>query len=360
MRARRLVFGALTALVAVGMCMTLTLGIFYLRARWAPFPRSDARVEGDFMFEPDDEIGFVAVRNGKSVRRHLKSGLRYHIFTDDRGARVDAPALHSPSRVDLLTIGCSFSWGHGVENEETFTEGLRRRTGLTVANFALAGYGTVHSLLRLRRQRDLRPRVIVYAFIDDHLVRNLSPCAPSYTPFCAPVARVALDASGAPAIRPPQRELFSMEQNRRFYEEITMTDGFSFRDVLWRARIDLLRIRQTRSIAFANDEATQATALGWLLGQLAEEARRGGASLLVVYLPALNRGEAGPPPKAFLDAVRAQGTTVLDLTPRVRRHYAAPDSPSLILAGDGHPNPIAHALIAEEVERELRARKILE
>ena len=196
-------FSVITAMVGAALCAILGLGVFYVRARWEPFPRSDLRMEGDWPFQRDDEIGFVAVKNGRTLRRHLTSGLRYHLFTDARGARVNAPGDQTPPRVDLLTIGCSFTWGHGLENEETFTEGLRRRLGVTAANFAMGSYGTVHSLLLLRRHLDLRPRVVVYGFIDDHLRRNLAPCAPSYAPYCLPVAHVGFAGQGTPTIRPP-------------------------------------------------------------------------------------------------------------------------------------------------------------
>jgi len=317
-------------------------------------------MEGDFPFRHDDEIGFVAVKNGRTVRRHLASGLSYHLFTDDRGARVNAPTERTPPRVDLVTVGCSFAWGHGVENEDTFTEHLRRRLGVSVANFALAGYGTVHSFLLLRRQLDLRPRAVVYSFIDDHLQRNLSPCAPSYAPFCAPAAHVGFDGDGRPRIDPPDPRLFSVELNRRFYEEITMTDGFSVRDVFWRARVDLLRLRQTRAIAFPNDGRSQSASLRWLVGRLAEETRRAGAGLLIVRVPGLQRGTAAPPPAALTDATAAHHVTLVDLTPAVERYWASDPSGSLFLAGDGHPNRTAHALIAAELERALRSRRLLE
>jgi hypothetical protein len=360
MKGRRVVFGVITVLFATGLCTALVLGFFYLRARWEPFPRSDLRLEGDWPLQRDDEIGFVAVRNGRTLRRHLASGLRYHLFTDDLGARVNTPEDRTPPRVDVLTIGCSFSWGHGMENEETFTERLRQRTGVTVANFAMGSYGTVHSLLLLRRHLDLRPRVIVYGFIDDHLRRNLSPCAPSYAPFCAPVAHVAFATNGTPTIRPPEWEYFSPELNRKFYEEITMTDRFSFRDVLWRARVDLFRVRASQAIAFPSDPAPRTASMTWLMGLLVEEARRVRATLVVVHIPALSRGEAGPPPELLVSAAKRHGATLVDLTPRVLQYYADERNPPLILAHDGHPNAAAHALIAEELESTIRSHRLLE
>jgi hypothetical protein len=359
-RAKRVVFGGIGVVLAAGLCAAVALGFFYVRARWEPFPRSDLRMEGDWPVQADDEIGFVAVRNGKTLRRHLASGLSYHVFTDARGARVNAPGEQTAREVALITIGCSFSWGHGLENEATFTEGLRRRMGVPVANFAMGSYGTLHSLLLLRRHLDLRPRVIVYGFTDDHLRRNLSPCAPSYAPFCAPVAHVAFGPHGAPTIHPPRQELFSAAANRQFYDEITMTDRFSFRDVVWRARVDLFRVRESRAIAFPDDPGSRTASLTWLMELLAEAARGAGATLLVAHIPGLERGEAAPPPAALTRAAERRGVILVDLTPAVLRHYADPRHPSLVLANDGHPSAAAHSLIADELERIIRARGLLE
>jgi hypothetical protein len=358
MSRKRLVFGLVAALLAATVCAAMLVGFFYLRARWDPFPRSALRFEGDWPFQRDDEIGFVAVPNGRTVRRDPASGLSHGLYTDHLGARVNAPGERTPARVHLLTVGCSFA--QGVVNEDTFTERLRRRLGIAVANFAMGSYGTVHSLLVLRRHLDLEPRVIVYAMIEDHLRRNVHPCAPSYAPYCTPVAHVALTADGTPIVRPPRWELFSPELNRRFYEEITMSDGFSFRDVVWRARLDLLGVRESRRIDAVDDEATRAASFRWLMGGLAEAARPAGARLLVVYIPSLPPGQAAPPPAAVGAAVSAHGAILVDITPGVVAHHARPGSPSLVLGDDPHPSPAAHALIADEIARVIEGGRLLD
>ncbi len=358
MMGKRVLFGGIAALLAATGCAAILVGFFYLRAQWDPFPRSALRLEGDWPFQRDDEIGFVAVRNGRTIRRDPASGLSHGLFTDHLGARVSTPHERTPARVHLLTIGCSFA--QGVVNEDTFTERLRHRMGISVANFAMGSYGTVHSLLVLRRHLDLEPRVIVYAMIEDHLRRNLHPCAPSYAPYCTPVAHVVMAPDGTPTLRPPPWELFAPELNRKFYEEITMSDGFSFRDVVWRARVDLLGVRESRRITVADDEATRAASFRWLMGGLAEAARQARARLLVVYIPSLRPGEAAPPPAAVAAAATAHAVTLVDLTPRVVAHDARPGASSLVLGDDPHPSPAAHALIADELARVIDSGRLLE
>ncbi len=121
----------------------------------------------------------MPVRNAASLRRHPRAGLAYHVFTSDRRARVSRRGERTAPAVSLLTVGDSFSWGHGVENEDTYTARLAERWGVPAANLAFSAYGTVQSLQMLQRSLDLRPRLVVYGYIADHMNRNVSHCAPA-------------------------------------------------------------------------------------------------------------------------------------------------------------------------------------
>ena len=133
----------LTAALTAAVCIGLVAGYYALRVR--AYSSLDLVLEGDFPIEADDEIGFIPVRNGATIRRHPRSGLAYHLFTSDRRARVDARGEKTPTGLDLMTIGCSFSWGHGVENPQTYTALIARRRGLRAADLAFASYVTVEA-----------------------------------------------------------------------------------------------------------------------------------------------------------------------------------------------------------------------
>jgi hypothetical protein len=322
----------LTAALTATVCIALLAGYYALRVR--EYSSLDLVLEGDFPIEADDAIGFVPVRNGATVRRHPRSGLAYHLFTSDRRARVSARGEATPPAVDLLTIGCSFSWGHGVENPETYTAVIARRAGLRVANLAFSSYGTVQALQMLERNLDLRPRVVVYGVIQDHVKRNLSGCAPAYGPACLPCAWVDFDAVGRPFIHPPDGDAYAF--NRRFW------DTFFFRRGSWPRRL--------------------AVTIEFLLGRMRALTQKAGARLVIVYIPYLERGGTNPAPPALSAALRSvtgDGVTILDLAPVVARYYADPSRPSLRFERDAHPNPAAHALIADELEAALRRDGLL-
>jgi hypothetical protein len=341
----------LTAAITVTACVGLLVGYYALQAR--EYSGLDLVLGGDFPIEADEEIGFVPVRNGATVRHHPSSGLAYRVFTSDRGARVDARGERTTAPLDLMTIGCSFSWGHGIENHETYTSVLARRRSLRAANFAFASFGTVQSLQMLARNIDLRPRVVVYGVIEDHLKRNHSGCAPAFGPACLPCAWVDFDAARGPFIQPPDGDAYAF--NRRFW------DTFFFRRGSWPRRLavtveaDLRRLSGETAFPTSDPEAGR-QALEFLIARMRALTQQAGAHLVIVYIPYLERDGTNAPPPALaraLDAIAGPGVSVLDLAPVVARYYGDPSRPLLRFERDAHPNRAAHALIAEELEKTL-------
>lgn len=347
---RKLLFVGITVAMVLSVCLALVGGYFYMRAVKHPFPTSDLRVDGGRTWQPDDALGFAPAPNARSVRRHLRSGLSYAVFSDTRGLRVATAGDETPADVDLLAVGGSFTWGHGVAGDETYPAVLARELGLKAANAGYPSYGTVQALQMLQRHRDLRPEVVTYLFIDDHLRRNLSPCAPSYSPFCSPVSHVALTDDAA-RIAPPPHDRAEPELSEKFRREILQSDGVDLNHVLWRARVDLMDLRWGGPLQ-AVDPADAARGLAYALAEMQRAAGDLGARLLVIRVPLLHEREPGPPPPALLAAMPSAATFV-DLAPLVRAHYARSQTP-LAIPGDGHPSVAAHRLIAGAVARALR------
>ncbi|HEU0107849.1 MAG TPA: hypothetical protein VFT38_16830 [Vicinamibacteria bacterium] len=302
----------------------------------------------------------MPVRNAASLRRHPRAGLAYHVFTSDRRARVSRRGERTPPEVSLLTVGDSFSWGHGVENEDTYTARLARRWGMPAANLAFSAYGTVQSLQMLQRSLDLRPRLVVYGFIADHMKRNVSPCAPAYGPLCLPFSYVGTDERGQPVIRRPDPGLFAM--NRRFWDEFFFAKSVGPRQVLVAAETEAARLTRTPRPEAPDDPATRERILERLLGDMARAAGSVGARLIVVNIPYFERGGTSLMPVPLKDALGHLGepnVSVLDLAPTVERYYANASAPLLRFDRDRHPSPAGHALIAEAIDGFVRDQGLL-
>jgi hypothetical protein len=283
------------------------------------------------------------------------------VFTSDRRARVGRRGERTPPEVGLLSVGDSYGWGHGVESEQTYTSLLARRWQTPAANLALGAYGTVHAALTLRRNLELRPRLVVYDFIADHMRRNASPCAPAYGTLCLPYAHMGADADGTPVIRPPAAGLF--EVNRRFARDFFFTKALGPRQVLTAAEAEWVRFARTPRPEVSDDPGTRQRILEGLLGDMARAAASVGAPLLVIHIPQfLGRQEYSPAPAPFKGAIsglHAPNLLFLDLWPVVARHYADPAAPSLRFDHDGHPSAAAHALFADTVDAFLREKGLV-
>jgi hypothetical protein len=308
-------------------------------------PRYPLHVDGGPLIAFDREIGFVPTPNS-STTVTLEGGGSYHVYTDRRGARVSHPGEQSADKLDMLFIGDSFTWGHGVENDDTYAARVARGLHVSSANLALASYGTTQALQMLERNLDTRPSTVIYPVGRDHWRRNVSACAPTYYPFCVDYSYVAIGSDGSPEIRPPASNGVRRSALQAEYDR----EGLSPAQWLIHG-VDVIRGRILLQAAKANaaDARLQATAMEFLLSKMTATLRAIGASLIVVSLPA--RGQTSPAPEQLPQLSRKLGFRFLDVTPAMMNHGAA----NLYLP-DGHTNQAGDALIADYIMKFLSDR----
>lgn len=109
----------------------------------------------------------VAVNDALHFRtRHLENHTRYVSDCAD------------PDHPDVLFLGCSFTYGFGVNDDQHFTSLLQQRyPEWSFQNAGVIGYGTVQSLLQLQKSVEQQPiKAVVLNLSAFHLMRNtLSP-----------------------------------------------------------------------------------------------------------------------------------------------------------------------------------------
>lgn len=338
--------------------LVMFFGYFTYRAYKNPFAKLNIHYLGGLPFEGDDEIGYVSVKNASIVE--VSEGGNYHIYSDKRRARASSKDYQTPSSVDIITLGCSFAYGYRVENKYTFTEKLGREFNVSVANFALCGYGTVQSLQMLKRNIDLRPKVVIYAFITDHIRRNLSSVVLNNSPFCRIVSFIDFNENKEPFIHPPRFELLDPKLFNKFEEEILYSkEGFGLNDVLWRARTDLYHLKEWRNIQYPNDPLSRKASLAYLINEMSATVNRIGAKLIIVYLPHFGKGHIEPPPEELLTSLN-DDILFMDMSPKLTEYYKNENSSSLTIPGDyAHPGQLGHALIAQELQTLIEKENLL-
>lgn len=87
---------------------------------------------------------------------------RFHVTTNDLGLRGPPPP---PSGPWTLVLGCSTTFGWGVDDDETFPADLAKALGTPVVNGGVPGWTTEQAIRGARRWLDLHPTRVILAYI---------------------------------------------------------------------------------------------------------------------------------------------------------------------------------------------------
>lgn len=125
---------------------------------------------------PDDKLGWI---NIPGTYLSPEAGHAPMTFLDDHSRRSWTTPVKPDQHHEVLLVGCSFTQGFGVEDQDTFAYLLNARyPHVMFHNFGTGGYGTYQSLLRIKQnlaQPDANAiPLVIYGFIDLHLQRNVA------------------------------------------------------------------------------------------------------------------------------------------------------------------------------------------
>lgn len=118
---------------------------------------------------PDSLLGFHLAEGDFAIT--INDGHTY--FTEHRNGQRNYTAIKE-DRPIIYLMGCSFTYGMGVDDDETFTALLQKDTNVNFLNFGVPGYGTVQSILQLENevQKGHIPDMVILNFSYHHFERN--------------------------------------------------------------------------------------------------------------------------------------------------------------------------------------------
>jgi hypothetical protein len=327
--ARRWLGGTAIAAITLGLLLGATEAV--LRWRDLPFPATWVPSETAMArFDPDLGWSYIPARSYVQEFGTERRPVAMHF--DGLGARVGAPeGSRDPALPTLLFVGDSYTMGHALPYEETFVGLLDADAEVPyqIVNLGVQGYGTDQALLRLERVIGLfDARLVVYTFIDDHVLRNAGDdrrLVIPYARFLGTKPRFVLRRDGT---------LVQTGRPRR-YEEM-------FQLHLW----NWLRLFWSRHGPQPGPELTRA-----LIRRMAAVSAAHGARLIVIHWR-----QAIAYPWAAGDVFEYEGEPVLrglDL-PIVDTAIDAPDGwDDWAIPGDYHPDARAHARVAALLKDEI-------
>jgi hypothetical protein len=261
-------------------------------------------------------------------------------FADSLGFRrgLTDPPARAARRIAL--IGDSFTFGVGVEYDETFGARLERDLPDTRSyNFGMTGFGLDQMWRTLDRYgRRVAPNLVVLAFVDDDLRRSLTAYRRRETQgrdgnvwWWKPTYRLAGDslASETPADRPSGLPGY-LERHSRLVQ-------------LWRRASWALSMKFAEGPPWKVNEA--------ILRAVRDECRAAGATLVAVRIPEKGQRRAST---AIGRAMARQDIPFLDLgaalPPHPEQYY---------FSDDPHLNAEGHRWVARELEAFLAGRHLL-
>jgi hypothetical protein len=271
--------------------------------------------------DPDPDLGWILRAGHWQYGPYATGGTPIEVtISSDRSrrTRLDPGDDAGSPRPQVLLVGCSFTFGWGVSDDETWAWGLQAlRPDLDVRNRGTAAYGTFQALLLLERllASGERPAHVIYGFIPDHGVRNVA--APGWMkalgmftgqnivefPYCE------LDRDGRLVRHPP--ESYPVWPLREWSATMTFLQDswFDF---------------EGRTRAAGADEVTRR-----LIAEMDDRCRKAGIPFSLLLL------RVGPSRRdAFVPFARTHGIDLIDCDRALGRGDFVP--------GDLHPNARVH------------------
>lgn len=97
------------------------------------------------------------------------------VYSSIQSNDLRRPEGTSSKNKPIIVFGCSFAFGDGLTNSQTFSHKLSLQTKRPIYNRAFSAWGIQHMLYQLKREDFYKqvkaPEYIVYVFISDHVPR---------------------------------------------------------------------------------------------------------------------------------------------------------------------------------------------
>jgi len=144
--------------------------------------------------QPDPVIGWILTPESIKVPHRVldSQGLVEFdvVYSLAGGQRITS--AHPPNAPAIIATGCSFTFGHGLNDEDTWPWLLQKKfPNYRVMNLGVMGYGTDQALLAAERQVLRSPQqtaAVVLGLADFQIERNRSPQGwLAYIPYAKPL-----------------------------------------------------------------------------------------------------------------------------------------------------------------------------
>jgi hypothetical protein len=264
----------------------------------------------------------------------LPDGYAFRVTNLPDGRRATHPlSTHGKDRPkdEIWIFGCSFTYGHSLNDQETFPWLLQERLPeYEVVNFGVSGYGTVQALIQLREAlaRGRVPKVALLNFASMHEERNI---------FSRNWQKVIINLKNFGQVFYPYARL---DEQGQLYYQLGEVKYYPFPLVRYSALMNVIeeKYNNLQEQYYRIGDVTRA-----LLLEFANSAKK-------EHIPVVIAGiTLSQPTRDMLAFVREHGFKAVDisvdLTLKENTNYPH----------DSHPGPLANKKYADKLEAFLRA-----
>lgn len=174
-------FNIAAIILVVGIFEFYMWRVTISKATYSEPAESPYRIEGKKYDNTEDDIlGYALKKNSsRRVASFYNDEVVYDvIYTTDRNGLRISPLPRKPYAPAILFFGGSFTYGEGVNDDETtpYLTGILSDYRYAVYNFAVHGHGAQHMLAGIEHEivdsaLTHRPRFAIYQVLNDHVDR---------------------------------------------------------------------------------------------------------------------------------------------------------------------------------------------
>jgi lysophospholipase L1-like esterase len=368
-----------------GLAVVLVLGLGLIAAEWAMRYREN-RIAGSDRLDPglviyDEELGWKLNPGWRGNHRHHDYAVSYAISS--RGYREpDRSSTTSARR--WLVVGDSFTFGFGVNADETFVEQLNEFAGMdhpkqdtttgarnVFVNVAVPGYSTDQEMLLIERElaRTKVGGVLLVVYLGNDLLDNPRPTA-IQVPLAKPYFEIG--SSGLTLRNTPVPRVGQGSGNpRRELRRAVLGDQPSTSPILnrlagWSAFLRTFGLSDdgmpAGDVGFGERFDPLLELFARLIERLDSECRERGIALRIALLPGRSCVERpNSVSAAYQEHLRSRiiefaprfNARIHDLTAELRRAYAE-NRESFFFPNDGHLTAAGHRKVARMLAADFR------
>lgn len=225
------------------ICLEIALRIL----QYKPFQQKEYQIKSNpsFCIIPHESLGFALQPGTFTVQ--INEAAPYQVSHGPDSLRVSSTKDIDPSQEQIFLMGCSYTYGMGVDDSLTFSHKLQEKfPQYRFRNFGVPGYGTVQSYLQVLAQlkNGNAPKMIIINFADFHLERNVLSSgfrrdlfmgfARSHTSIQTDILRARIpyletDSAEKHLVWSDWKEIYENWPGREIFASVNFLQGFSDR-----------------------------------------------------------------------------------------------------------------------------------